>query len=86
MNQNQQQTLQLPDRVTLGLATQQVATILGALHDAGPYKVVFPIVRDIEQQLMTQQIPPKYVGPPPGAPEQPATVSQVAEETAHHPV
>ena len=50
--------VQLPDLVTLQLRAQDVVTIIGALHDAGPYKTVFPVVHALETQLMAQQIRP----------------------------
>ena len=68
MSQNNQQ-VSLPDRVVLQLSAQEAMTILTALHDAGPYKVVLPIVRLIEQQLVAQANKPQYAGPTPGAPE-----------------
>lgn len=48
--------VQLPDHVTLTLTAQDVVTIIGALHDTGPYKAVMPVVRSVEQQLLSQQI------------------------------
>jgi hypothetical protein len=70
MSQNNQQ-VSLPDHVVLQLSAQDAMTILGALHDAGPYKTVFPIVRNIEQQLVAQanKATAQYSGPTPGAPE-----------------
>ena len=96
MSQNNQQ-VSLPDRVVLQLSAQEAMTILTALHDAGPYKVVLPIVRLIEQQLVAQANKPQYSGPTPGAPapflpppaaDRIATASDevAAEEVAHHSV
>jgi hypothetical protein len=56
--------VQLPDRVTLQLSAQDVVTIIGALHDSGPYKAVMPVVRAVEQQLLSQQIRTPIAPPP----------------------
>ena len=66
----------LPERVTLQLTAQDAVTILGALHDAGPYKTVFPIVRALEQQLVAQAKRPAPL----------AEVLPAPEEIAHHSV
>jgi hypothetical protein len=63
----------LPDLVTLQLSGSDVAVILNALQGHGPFKTVFPVLGTIEQQLMSQQLPP---------PAEP----QAAEPIAHHPV
>jgi len=61
---NQPMQIRLPDLVTLNLASQEIVTILGALAEYGPYKVILPLVRTIEQQMMAQQLKPEYKGPP----------------------
>ncbi len=71
MVENQQQLqmqVRLPDEVKLTLAPTEVITIMGALQEYGPYKVILPIIRKIEQQLLSQQLKPDYKGPPPGDP------------------
>lgn len=84
---NQGMQVQLPERVTLQLTTQDAITILGALQDAGPYKVVFPVIRTVEQQLMAQQLQQQFKGPPPGAPvkgiDPPAPVIDPANDPAN---
>ena len=60
--------INLPERVTLQLSGSDVAVILNALQEHGPFKAVFPVLGTIEQQLLSQQIP-----------NQPAADSQVAE-------
>ena len=86
--------VQLPESVTLQLKTQDVITILGALGEYGPHKAVNPVIMNLEQQLLSQQLPQKYQGPPPGAPA-PQTESPTPSDTmvevvqdviAHHPV
>lgn len=74
MNQQQGMQVQLPENVTLHLKTQDVITILGALGEYGPHKAVNPVIMNLEQQLLSQQIKPKYQGPPPGAPTPPPPV------------
>lgn len=66
--------IQLPERITLQLSTQEAVTILGALQEFGPYKAVLPVIRNVEQQLLAQQVPAAAPIPPP------------AEEVAHHSV
>ncbi len=94
---NQGQQVQLPERVTLQLTTQDAITILGALQDAGPFKVIAPIVNNVQAQLMAQQLKPQYQGPPPGAPgaDKLADTADILDEAvadapvevvAHHPV
>ena len=39
-----------------------------ALGEYGPHKVVNPVIKNLEQQLLSQQLLQKYQGPPPGAP------------------
>ena len=56
--------VRLPDEVTLTLTPNEVITIMGALQEYGPYKAIFPIVRKIEQQLLSQQLKPEFKGPP----------------------
>lgn len=75
MNQQQGMQVQLPENVTLHLKTQDVITILGALGEYGPHKAVNPVIKNLEQQLLSQQLLQKYQGPgssainsPPGAP------------------
>ncbi len=60
--------VRLPDEVKLTLAPNEVITIMGALQEYGPYKVIFALVRKIEQQLLSQQLKGDYKGPPPGDP------------------
>jgi hypothetical protein len=48
----------IPDKVSLGLTARDVATILEALQGHGPFKVVVPVLQSIEQQLLSQQVPP----------------------------
>ena len=67
MNQEQGMQVQLPENVTLHLKTQDVITILGALGEYGPHKAVNPVIRNLEQQLLSQQLLQKYQGPPPPA-------------------
>ena len=83
MSQDNQQ-VSLPDHVVLQLQAQDAMTILSALHDAGPYKAVFPIVRLIEQQLVAQANKPQYAGPTPGAPQPIASPAEAP--VAHHSV
>jgi hypothetical protein len=85
MNQQQGMQVQLPENVTLHLKTQDVITILGALGEYGPHKAVNPVIKNLEQQLLSQQI---YPTPPP-----PVDNAHVApgcelfdEPPAHHPV
>ena len=92
MNQQQGMQVQLPENVTLHLKTQDVITILGALGEYGPHKAVNPVIKNLEQQLLSQQLLQKYQGPPPGAPT-PVDNAHVApgcelldEPIAHHPV
>jgi hypothetical protein len=88
MNQPQGMQVQLPTNVTLQLVTQDVIAILAALGDSGPHKLVNPIIRSIEQQLLAQQLPQiknPPVLPPPAANDVPVDVG-IAEEVAHHPV
>ncbi len=61
MNQQQGTQVQLPENVTLRLKTQDVITILGALGEYGPHKAVNPVIKNLEQQLLSQQLAP----PPP---------------------
>ena len=56
--------VRLPDEVTLTLAPNDVITIIGALQEYGPYKVIFPIIRKIERQLLSQEVKGDYKGPP----------------------
>ena len=79
MNQQQGTQVQLPENVTLRLKTQDVITILGALGEYGPHKAVNPVIKNLEQQLLSQQISPT-------PPSLPAPDSQAAEPIAHHPV
>jgi len=77
MNQNVQRQIMLPERVTLQLSGQDVVVILGALGEYGPYKAVLPVIRIIEQQMLSQQVKSEYQGPPPGAPEVPADTAAI---------
>ena len=91
--------IQLPEYVQLKLTAQDVVTILGALHDTGPYKTVMPVIRNVEQQLLSQQIlvpiplpnspapDSKFAEPLPK--ELAGTLPQIVDEVehcAHHPV
>ncbi len=70
--------VQLPESVTLRLKTQDVITILGALGEYGPHKAVNPVIKNLEQQLLSQQIV-----------EKPTDITgRIVEpgEVAHHPV
>lgn len=60
---NQGMQVQLPERITLSLSTQDAITILAALQDTGPYKTVNPVIRTIEQQLLAQQLQQKQPAP-----------------------
>jgi hypothetical protein len=71
MTQNIGTSVQLPERVTLNLTAQDVVTILGALQDTGPYKAVLPVIRAVEQQVLSQQIRPQVSVPAPVAPPPP---------------
>lgn len=88
MNQPQGMEVQLPTNLTLQLAVQDVIAILAALGDSGPHKLVNPIIRNIEQQLLAQQLPqtrnPPVLAPP--AANNVPTDAWIAEEVAHHPV
>ena len=77
MNQQQGMQVQLPENVTLHLKTQDVITILGALGEYGPHKAVNPVIKNLEQQLLSQQLLQKYQGPPPGAPTLANSVADV---------
>ncbi len=66
-NQQQMQVL-LPDEVTLTLEPGDVIAIIKSLQEYGPYKVIFPIIRKIERQLLSQEVKGDYKGPPPGDP------------------
>lgn len=69
MVENQQQMqVRLPDEVTLTLEPGDMVVIIKSLQEYGPYKVIFPIIRKIEQQLLSQQLKGDYEGPPPGDP------------------
>jgi len=69
MVENQQQMqVRLPDEVTLTLEPGDMVVIIKSLQEYGPYKVIFPIIRKIEQQLLSQQLKGDYKGPPPGDP------------------
>jgi hypothetical protein len=88
MNQPQGMQVQLPTNLTLQLVVQDVIAILAALGDSGPHKLVNPIIRNIEQQLLAQQLPQTRnppVPPPPAANDVPVDVG-IAEEVAHHRV
>ncbi len=86
MVENQQQMqVRLPDEVTLTLEPGDVIAIIKSLHEYGPYKVIFPIIRKIEQQLLSQQLKPDYKGPPPGDPSL-ADLNLEAEHIRHIPV
>jgi hypothetical protein len=74
--------IQLPPNATLVLKTQDVVTILGALGEYGPHKVVNPIVKAIEQQLLAQQIKPE----PAMTATEVIARRQYPDEIAHHPV
>lgn len=62
------QQIQLPEIVKLVLPAQHAAVVLGALAEYGPYKTVQPVINNIEQQLVGQQLKSDYEGPVPGAP------------------
>ncbi len=67
--ENQQQMqVRLPDAVTLALTPGDVVAIISALQEYGPYKVIFPVIRKIEQQLLSQQLKSEFKGSLPGAP------------------
>jgi hypothetical protein len=86
MSQPQGMQVQLPPNLTLQLVVQDVIAILAALGDSGPHKLMNPIIRSIEQQLLAQQLPQiekRPVPPPPAANDVPV---EIAEEVAHHPV
>ena len=57
MNQQQGMQVQLPENVTLQLSGSDVAVILNALQEHGPFNTVFPVLGTIEQQLLSQQLP-----------------------------
>ena len=65
MKQQQGTQVQLPENVTLRLKTQDVITILGALGEYGPHKAVNPVIKNLEQQLLSQQIAQQIAPPPP---------------------
>ncbi len=81
MNQQQGTQVQLPESVTLRLKTQDVITILGALGEYGPHKAVNPVIRNLEQQLLSQQLLQKHQGPP-APPPPPPLADPVADVPA----
>lgn len=92
MSEQAQMQIMLPERATLQLASAEIVTILGALSE-GPHKTVSPIIRTIEQQLLSQQIRPnlnqeaaKAIAA--AANDVPVEVpaAPAVEEVAHHPV
>jgi hypothetical protein len=63
---SQQQQIQLPDEVVIGLTPQEAVTILGSLQSS--QQTFASIVQKIQQQLVAQALPAQFQGPPPGAP------------------
>lgn len=50
------ETIQLPDVVKFVMPAQYAAVILNALQEFGPYKAVEPVLKNLQQQLVSQQV------------------------------
>ena len=78
----QSQQISLPPIVKLIMPAQHALVILQALEERGPYREVFPVISNVQQQLIGQQAVPT-----PPAPEPPpiAGDSPDADHTATSP-
>jgi len=67
-DQNPQQGIQLPPVVKFMLPTQHAMTIIQALEAHGPYREVQPVISNLQQQLLSQQVrQPVPAASPPAA-------------------